>query len=332
MTAPIGPADLDRAFAWCERVTRERAGNFYHGLKLTPTRKRAALFALYAWMREADDLVDGGAAGLRGQPSAVSHRPSGGDRLPATPGDSGAHAVSHECRSALDQFRADTDASLAGQPASSPSPLWVALSAVARDFPIRRQHFHDMIDGQIADLTVRSYATFEDLRAYCYRVASTVGLLCISIWGYSDPAAERHAVDRGVAFQLTNILRDVAEDFDGGRVYLPGEDFERHGLTPEVLRHWRAPDRCARFMAEQVQRARDHYVRSTPLEGLIEPDCRPVLWAMTTIYASLLEKIGRHPRRAATGGRVRLSAFRKGLIALEATRRTYLSAGAGAGA
>lgn len=324
MSALSVSPDVDRAFAWCEQVTRERAGNFYHGLKLAPPRKRAALFALYAWMREADDLVDGGghAAAVSDQPSDISPQPSAGERL--------SPEAAHRSRSVLDCFRAHTDSALTGGQLASDSPMWTALAYAAREFPLRREHFHDMIDGQIADLTVHTYATFDELRSYCYRVASTVGLLCISIWGYADPAAEQHAIDRGIAFQLTNILRDIAEDLDGGRVYLPREDFDRHGLTPDDLRHWRAPERCAEFMAGQVRRTREYYLRSTPLEGLIEPDCRPVLWAMTTIYASLLEKIGRHPRRAASGQRVRLSAFRKGLIALEATRRTYLSAGAGA--
>ncbi len=154
----------------------------------------------------------------------------------------------------------------------------------------------------------------------CERVASTVGLICISIWGYRNPAARDLAVDRGIAFQLTNILRDYRQDYDAGRVYLPREDFDRHRLTPTLLRKWDEPARCRGLVLEQAARAQSFYDRSAPLEGMITPSCRPTLWAMTAIYHGLLKKLERFPRRIVSDQRLRLSSMRKGMIALRARR------------
>jgi phytoene synthase len=175
-----------------------------------------------------------------------------------------------------------------------------------------------MLDGQREDVQQRRYHSFEQLRHYCYRVASTVGLLCIEIWGYDDPAARELAVDRGIAFQLTNILRDYAQDFDAGRVYLPDEDFERARLTPRQLRNWSDPAACSALIWQQIDRAEMFYRRSALLDEMIRSSCRPTLWAMTTIYRGLLEKMKDNPSRLVLGGRLRLSAARKGTIAIRA--------------
>ncbi len=281
------------AMEYCRKVTRRRARNFYYGLKLAPEPYRSALFAVYAWMRRADDIVDD-AAGAGG----------GGHRQ-------------------IEQFRGDTEAALRGRPpgggaGAGVDPLWVALSWVASTFRIDPASFHAMLDGQIEDLHPRRYETFEEMRGYCYRVASTVGLVCIEIWGYRDPGARALAVDRGIAFQLTNILRDYREDYDAGRIYLPVEDFRRHGIDPEALRHWEDPAACERLVLEQVARARTHYQRSAALEALITPSCRPTLWAMTAIYRGILEKAGRDPSCIVSDRRLRLSSWKKGVIALRA--------------
>ncbi len=278
------------ALRQCRDITRRRARNFYYGLKLTPEPRRSALYAVYAWMRRADDLVDGAAADPRRR------------------------------REAIDAFREATDAALAGRIVEQ-DPIWVALADTAAHFEVDRQALHDVIDGQIDDLGGRSYETFEDVRRYSYRVASTVGLICIGIWGYDDPAARELAADRGIAFQLTNILRDYKEDFDAGRVYLPAEDFRRHGLTPQALRGWEDADRCQRLILEQVARARAYYHRSAALDRMITPSCRPTLWAMTAIYRGLLEKVERLPARIVSEHRLRLSFWRKCAIALMARRK-----------
>jgi len=292
MTAAwIGDAAVSGAMEHCRRVTRRCARNFYYGLKLAPEPKRSALYAIYAWMRAADDLVDDASPGAAG--GVADHLRTFGER---------------------------TERALAGKVAGGDGPTFIALAHVARTWPLDPAHFREMLRGQATDAGARTFERFDDLREYCYRVASTVGLICITVWGYRDEAARALAVDRGIAFQLTNILRDYSEDFDAGRVYLPQEDFRRHGLTPRSLREWSDGTACERFWSEQSERAQSFYDRSRGLEELISEDCRPVLWAMTAIYAGLLDKARRMPRRAVVGPRIRLSAWRKGLIAIEARR------------
>lgn len=286
MSAIEGPT-VSEASRYCRRITRRRARNFYYGLKLAPEPQRSALFSIYAWMRRADDLVDG--------TTDDTNRPLRN----------------------IEAFRCATDAALAGQIVDD-DPLWVALADTATGFNVHREALYAMLDGQIDDLIGRQYQTFDQVREYCYRVASAVGLICIEIWGYRDPVARGLAVDRGIAFQLTNILRDYKEDFDSGRVYLPAEDFARHDLTPSQVRQWSDPSRCREFILEQAERAKSFYVRSASLDRLITPSCRPALWAMTSIYRSLLRKIQRAPQRIIVGRRLRLSPLRKGAIALRA--------------
>ncbi len=281
-------AALEEAFARCRDITRLRARNFHYGIRLSPEPQRSAIYAVYAWMRLADDLVDSCDA-----------------------------SEIHLLESRIAEFRQHTDAAIAGRP-SSDDPLWLALAETAQRFTLSPQHFHHMLDGQMDDAHRTSYDTYEQLVAYCRKVASTVGLLCIEIWGFSDERAPQLAAERGIAFQLTNILRDVAEDFDIGRVYLPQEDFVRLGVSPADLRHWKSPDACRDVLQCTIDRAAEAYARSKPLDDMIGPSGRPTLWAMTTIYRRLLEKISADPRQVATGPRVRVSALHKGAIALRA--------------
>ena len=293
----VDPLAAQAALRHCRDVTRRCARNFYYGLKISPEPQRSAMYALYAWMRTADDLVD----------------------------RAGESAESIESR--LDTFHAATDAALGGRPLD-PDPVWIGLADSAAKFPLPAEHFHAMLNGQRDDLERRRYATFDELRDYCYRVASTVGLLCIEIWGYHDPAARNLAVERGIAFQLTNILRDYAQDFDAGRIYLPEDEFTHHGVTPQQLRDWSKPQACSALMKQQIDRAETFYQRSEGLDGMITPSCRPTLWAMTTIYRGLLEKMKADPSRLVLGGRLRLSAARKGAIAIRAKWLSKFGAGA----
>jgi phytoene synthase len=278
------------ALAHCRDVTRHRARNFYYGLKLTPEPKRSALYSIYAWMRRADDLVDSVADDAGGR------------------------------REAIDAFRAATDAALDGADAGD-DWLWIALRDTASRYDLPRAAFHGVLDGQIEDLSGERYEKWSELRRYCERVASTVGLLCISVWGFRDPAARDLAVERGIAFQLTNILRDYKQDYDAGRVYLPDEDFHENRLTPDMLRRWGEPKRCREFVLDQVARAQSFYERSSPLEAMVTADCRPTLWAMTEIYRGLLNKLEAGPERIVADQRLRLSSWHKGMIALRARRR-----------
>ena len=152
-------------------------------------------------------------------------------------------------------------------------------------------------------------------------MASTVGLVCVEVWGFKDDTALRLAEDRGIAFQLTNILRDLRGDYREGRRYVPREDLDRHGLDIESLCAWADSKRCTAFVRDQVRRAGGYYRDSEQLEMLISPSCVPALWTMTAIYRGLLRQIDADPHRIVTDRRVRLSSARKALIAAQGAWR-----------
>lgn len=275
---------LVAAQSHCETVTRARARHFYLGLRLTPRPRRDALFAVYAWMREADDIAD-------------DERAPAGDR-----------------RAALDAFAERTERVLDGREPEALGPVGVALRDACERYPIERDVFTMTIQGLRDDLErplcEAAFADDAALDAYCERVGSTVGRACVAIWGlraHADASRARAlAVDRGIAFQRTNILRDVLEDFQSGRVYVPRSAFEAHGLTARELVDWSAPDRCDGLVRAEAARARAKYERSRALEAMIAPDCVRVLRTMSGLYEAILAKIEREPSRVARG-RVRLS-------------------------
>ncbi len=281
-------AQLSAAISKCEEVTRLRARNFHYGLRLTPPDRRWAMYAVYAWMRQADDLAD----------------------------EAGVDRAERERR--MHAFRTDTDAAFAGSPDAS-QPTMLAIAEAVRRFNLQPDEFHDMLAGQWGDLDAARFDTWEELRDFCYRVAGTVGIVCIRVWGFHDPEALKLAVDRGIAFQLTNVLRDLREDLDGSRCYLPLREYAAIELTPEQLRAWAPSDRSREFVLAQVERARQHYRRSEPLDRMIDPACLPTLWAMTEIYRGILDQIAANPR-IVVSGRARLSSLRKAWIAWRATR------------
>ncbi|MBX3358984.1 MAG: phytoene/squalene synthase family protein [Phycisphaeraceae bacterium] len=300
---------LAQAYAACRDLTRRRARNFYYGLKLTPEPRRSAIFSIYAWMRLADDEAD-------------------------------SEGPTDQKRARLAAFRETTGAVLGplegrGEPRSvdwsSLSPIWLALAATMATYPIERRLLAEMLDGLDEDLDHGGYRTDEELSRYCYKVASTVGLTCIAIWGLKPAAdvstARRLAVIRGQAFQRTNILRDFGEDFDAApsRVYLPLDAFERCGLTPQDLRQWSRPEACRELVLAQAAVARRAYDDSEPLLAMIDPACAPTLWAMTRIYSDLLAVIERDPQRIVGDRRVRIPATKKAMIALSATIRSRRS-------
>ena len=194
-----------RSYAECRRVARASASNFYYAFFMLPQAKRDALCALYAFMRLVDDVSDtvGSAA---------------------------------DKQRGLARWRAALDAAVAGDVSSH--PILPAFADTIERFQIPPRYFHDLISGAEMDLTVGEYATFDRLREYCYRVAGTVGLTCLHVFGFDDPHAPDLAEKLGIAFQLTNILRDVPKDYEMGRVYLPLEDLAQFGVRPE--------DSCAR--------------------------------------------------------------------------------------
>ena len=293
-----GLPTVAEAMAAARAVTRARAKNFYYGLRLTPEPKRSALYAVYAWTRMLDDAVDGD------DPEAV------GDAA-------GRLGVLEQATELTMEGRVEEAYEL------TPSPAWVALGSVLERYPVRAEWMREMIAGMRQDLGHAPMRDVEEFEAYCYRVASTVGLICVSIWGLApgvDAAeADALAIERGLAFQWTNVLRDFDEDFDDEprRVYVPASLFEEAGLTPADLRDWRDPAACEAFVNRLVGIARERYERSAPLDEMVDVSCRPTLWAMTRIYRGLLEQIAQSPRLV-VHGRARLSKARKASIALRA--------------
>jgi phytoene synthase len=281
MTVTLADSNLH-----CHEVTRTRARNFYYGMKLTPEPKRTAMYAVYAWMRLADDLAD-------------------------EAGDDDAKAAR------LDQFRTETFAVLDGREPPL-DPVWPAIKRTVEHFEIPRQYLHDMIDGQLMDMAKRRYRTFEELYDYCYKVASVVGLTCIQIWGFDGKDETRQLAEwRGIAFQLTNILRDVLEDAQRDRVYLPAEDYGIFEVNPTMFELAKSNDALV-GIHKNIERAADYYRKSQPLDELIDSDGRACLWAMTKIYHGLFKKIQRQPSVVLSGRRVRLASVHKAWIAMRA--------------
>jgi 15-cis-phytoene synthase len=281
---------LQRSRAFCENLTRSHARNFYYGLKLLPEPKRSAMFALYAYMRLVDDIADD------------------------EDGRSAEQRVAD-----LDAWRQQTHAVLTGDSTVIGShPLWPAISDMVRRYSVPTDVFDDAIAGQQQDLCFTRFQSFDELREYCIRVAGVVGLASIYIWGFEGGEEARQlATDRGIAFQLTNILRDLREDAARGRIYLPAAELEEAGITDEDLQS--GGEKFHAMMKRQIARAQSYYDKSEALDRLIARDSRPTLQAMTDIYRRLLQKIAADPQRVLSE-RVSLSVFRKLWIGWRAVR------------
>jgi phytoene synthase len=260
---------LDEAYAVCRAIAKREAKNFYYAFVALPAPRRNAICAIYAFMRKADDLADD-------------------ENVPMT-----------MRRAHLEAWLAAWRAASAG--GSTHDPVFVAVRDATVRFAIPLTLLDELVAGVTMDLDARhgdgpdTYATFEDLYRYCYLVASVVGLVCIHIFGYTDPRAEKLAEETGIAFQLTNILRDVAEDAERNRVYLPLEDLKAHGVALESLLHHAkglgptAPERA--LLKEIGQRAEKYYQSAEALMPLIDKESRPALGVLVAIYHALLKRI-----------------------------------------
>ena len=245
---------VDQSYAWCERVARRQAKNFYYSFLLLSAPQRRAMCAIYAFMRYCDDLSDD---------------PDVSDRA-----------------AAIARWREDLKAALEGHAADH--PVWPAFTDAVARYQIPHKYFFEMIEGVSSDLEPRRLQTFEELYDYCYHVASVVGLTVIHIFGFDAPEAVALAEKCGVAFQLTNILRDVREDAEKNRIYLPAEDFERFGVSQETFE---PRDRFLELLEFEAQRAREYYRQSAPLIGLVHKGSRASLRALIGIYSRLLDHI-----------------------------------------
>ncbi len=251
---------LTTSFAYCERLARLKAGNFYHGFRLLPRPQRLATCALYAFLRVTDDITDDG--------GTVEQK-----RLP------------------LLRWRTELGLALEGR---FSHPVHEALHATVKTYRIPHEYLELALDGVGMDLEIQRYETFAELYRYCYRVASVVGLACIHIWGFRDEAAKRHAEAAGIAFQLTNILRDLSEDSARGRIYLPRADLRAFDYREDQLDARLRDEHFTSLMKFEVNRAREYYEEGERLLAYLPPPGRAVFQVMMRTYRGLLDAIVRH--------------------------------------
>ncbi len=273
--------------AHCRSIVRSSGSSFHYAFYLLPRPERDALCAVYAFCRAADDIAD--AAGV------------------TAPGER------------LDAWRREVDRAYGGRPVHT---IGRALCWAIDSFALPREPFDDLIDGVQGDLTTSRYQTAADLERYCYRVASTVGLLCVRIFGAAKGVADRYAVDLGKAFQLTNILRDLGEDAARGRIYLPMEDLERVGCREEVLLAREQTPAVRRLIDLEVARARWWYAQAEVAlseDAVLARRLAPA-GAMHRIYESLLDRVAAAGTRV-LAERIRVPAPSRAWLAARAWRR-----------
>jgi 15-cis-phytoene synthase len=264
---------IAEAYAVCRNIARQQAKNFYYAFRVLPQHKSDAMCAVYAFMRRADDISDD-------ESISISDR----------------RAI---MRQWLEAWRA------ARNGAPTDDPVFLALNHTQKTFNIPDSLLEELVQGTSMDLEpqpatatgLQTYATFDDLYRYCYLVASVVGLVCIRIFGYTDSRAEKLAEETGVAFQLTNILRDVKEDIERGRVYLPLDLLDEFGVTLkrlEAVSHGAPINTQERAMLHTLgTRAEQYYASAQQLLTLIDRDSRAALWVLVRIYHELLHKISK---------------------------------------
>jgi len=295
-TEPEIPEQMvETAYDFCEELTRREAGNFYHSFKYLPEDKRRSIMAYYAFCRRADDIADGDfvdifPGGSSNDPESISYRTDIERLSPGSPVLD--RSTYNDKMSQLFYYRKKLSTAYGGF--TSTDPIFIALKDTVRKYGIQRQLLDDMISGMENDFHKNRYQTFEELYSYCYRVASTVGLVCIEIYGYDDPKAKEYAESWGVFMQLINIIRDVSEDASRDRIYLPLEDLARWGISEddvksgkELLNHpgW------APFVEEYLERADGYRQRAFKLLTHLDKSARYSPAAMASFYQSIMVKI-----------------------------------------
>jgi phytoene synthase len=250
----------------CQALTKASRSNFSYAFRFLPKPRREALYAIYAFCRVTDDLVDETASLPPGVPGERSRSPV--ERLKA--------------------WRAELDACFRGE---ATHPITTRLAGVLQTYRIPQGYFEELLNGAEMDLLKARYATFAELEQYCYRVAGVVGLICIDIFGYTQPGTRHYAELLGTAFQLTNILRDVDQDLQRDRIYLPQEDLARFGCAEADLFARRMTPAFRELMRFEVERARCYYRRAA--DALPREDRRAMLPGaiMAAIYRRILEGI-----------------------------------------
>ena len=249
--------DLELAYEECRSITRREARNFYYAFLTLPAAQRRAIYVTYAFCRHCDDAVD-------------------------------AERSNQEKLAMLVSLRNHLSETYQGH---APTPVLLALTDVADRYEIPEEYFQEVLSGVECDLVKDRYQDFEQLRGYCYQVASVVGLICLQIFGYKDSDAKAHAIDLGLAMQLTNIARDVREDLDFGRIYLPQDEMAWFGYTEEELQAGVVNDAFVNLMRFQAQRAKRYFRSGFQLLPYLSPRSRACPAVLGRLYSKILDRI-----------------------------------------
>lgn len=253
---------LQESYEHCHHVARHSASSFFYSFFLLPKEKRRAMYALYAYLRGTDDLADSD------QPLAAR-------------------------MAALADWQLRLNALFDGLPASD--GIWPALADIVGRYEIPREYLESVICGVRSDLEQTGFGTFEELVQYCHQVSTSVGLACLRIWGGEDETMRQAAESCGLAVQLTNILRDLREDAERGRIYLPAAELAEFNCSPDDFRALRPRPEFNQLMAHQIQRIERYYVAGRALEQDLRGDGRPIVRSILRTYRCLLQRIKRNP-------------------------------------
>ena len=254
-------SDLTISYQICEQLVKSHTTSFYMASKTLPSHKRKAIYAVYAFCRFCDDIVDNN------------------NRVV-------------EKKIALDEIKSNL---ISHNKSRSIKPIMLALKDVIDEYQIPVEYFEDLIVGMESDIDFMRYNTFEQLKQYCYRVASTVGLMCLHIFGYEEEKCKNLAKDLGIAMQLTNIIRDIKEDFDLNRIYIPKEDFDNTGYTYDDLKNANTNSNFNNLMAIQISRAEKYFCKSRSLKQLVNKDSQLCLELIAEVYIRLLKQMNKNP-------------------------------------
>ena len=311
---------LTSAYQFCRAVAKREAKNFYYSFRVLPSHKSDAMCAVYAFMRKADDLADDESLSIPARREAMAQWTEEWRASRSTPTSDPVFLALNDTQQRfgistelLEKLVAGTTLDLQE---AQPGVVHTRVSAITAD-------------GQATEFDYDVYETFDDLYRYCYLVASVVGLVCIRIFGYSDPRAELLAEQTGIAFQLTNILRDVKEDADRGRLYLPADDMQHCGTSVDSIRlacSGATPNASlAALLQKEIDRAQNYYRAAAELIPLLDADSREAMRVLVTIYHRLLELIALDPsavfrRRVSVPTSKKLSILARGLL-LSAVKR-----------
>ena len=317
---------LANAYSSCETIARNASSSFFRSFRHLPTHMRQAVNALYAFCRRVDDIVDGDWLPDRDLSYLVVQAK---DRSIQLSTDKQSEPLNQDADhlsklTALLWFRTNLDSIENNEPVDE--PIFIALSDVIKKFPIELDHLRELIFGMEDDLYAAKYERFEDLRRYCYRVASTVGLCLVEIYGYNDPNARRHAVEMGIYLQMVNVLRDIQEDLSRSRIYLPSEELAKFGLSNEDLTSEDLPTSKGwqEFMRHYLDHVMAHRKNAVGLLSLLDKDARYSPSVMCAAYDAILEEAMKRNGDVFTR-RLTMSLYRKIQFALGIIRKPRLN-------